>query len=630
MKFLGSLRIGLKFSLLISFSYLVIMSVIGVYTVSIQQKHIMENADNQMEEEVNDLYNILDMQINGNQEKVNISLSLAHNYLYSLGTISVENRTTTFNAINQISKDTVSTNVAVWTLGGRQLQNDTVIVDSIKDMAVETATIFQKIPQGYLRISTNVMTLDGKRATGTFIPNNSPVIQTVEQGRTFRGRAYVVNDWYLTAYEPIYVNGRVQGILYVGVKEKNMELLKEIFLKKEYYTNGFPFLVNKEGEVLIHPVNPGANYSNKDFFKEMLNSGKAQGKLHYTEDSVDKYLYYKYYDPIQSYAVTTFSKYDFESLSRKTQNTLIAAIGIGIVIFVIIVLLVTRSITGPLQKVKNLVKEISSGNLTEKYSGRLSGDEIGEMVASINQMIEKLTETVSGIIHSSIEISGISDEFSETSQQLSSGANEQASNVEEITSSLEEISASISQNNDNAKKTDEIARKTSQLALEGGDAVLKTVDAMKEITTTIGAIEEIAYQTNLLALNAAIEAARAGENGKGFSVVASEVRKLAEKSQEASRKISELAKSSLIIAESAGQKIRAIVEDTQMTADNVQTISHASDEQDLGVKQITSGTEQLNEVSQYSAESSEKLAEKAQQLQLTSQKLREVTAYFKV
>ena len=124
-----------------------------------------------------------------------------------------------------------------------------------------------------------------------------------------------------------------------------------------------------------------------------------------------------------------------------------------------------------------------------------------------------------------------------------------------------------------------MAIKAAEDAKEGGKAVSETVEAMKDIADKISIIEEIARQTNMLALNAAIEAARAGEHGKGFAVVAAEVRKLAERSQGAAREISQLSASSVDVAEQAGELLIKMVPDIQKTADLVQEISAASNEQ---------------------------------------------------
>ncbi|MDD5642464.1 MAG: methyl-accepting chemotaxis protein, partial [Syntrophales bacterium] len=190
--------------------------------------------------------------------------------------------------------------------------------------------------------------------------------------------------------------------------------------------------------------------------------------------------------------------------------------------------------------------------------------------------------------------------------------------------------ANIKQNSDNAQQTEKIALKAAEDTKEGGNAVTETVTAMKEIASKISIIEEIARQTNLLALNAAIEAARAGEHGKGFAVVASEVRKLAERSQTAAGEINKLSASSVEVAERAGEMLERIVPDIQKTADLVQEINAASNEQRSGANQINMAIQQLDQVIQQNAAASEEMASTSEELLSQAEQLQTTIGFFRI
>jgi methyl-accepting chemotaxis protein len=248
----------------------------------------------------------------------------------------------------------------------------------------------------------------------------------------------------------------------------------------------------------------------------------------------------------------------------------------------------------------------------------------------MKNMLEKLKSVVLEVKSATENVASGSQELSSAADQMAQGASEQAASVEEVSSSMEEMAGSIKQNADNAQQTEKIAMRTAEDAVKGGAAVSKTVSAMREIADKITIIEEIARQTNMLALNAAIEAARAGVHGKGFAVVADAVRKLAERSQAAAAEIGTLSTSSVDIAESAGEMLNKIVPDIRRTAELVQEINAASNEQSTGVAQINLAIQQLDQVIQLNASSSEEISSTAEELAAQAEQLKDAISFFNI
>ncbi len=270
---------------------------------------------------------------------------------------------------------------------------------------------------------------------------------------------------------------------------------------------------------------------------------------------------------------------------------------------------------------------IAGGDLTVDVKVQSEKDVLGKALLN---MVEKLREVVADVKVAADNVAGGSRQMSASSEEMSQGATEQASSAEEASSSMEEMASNIKQNSDNAQQTEKIAYKAAEDARDGGTAVTETVNAMKKIAEKISIIEEIARQTDLLALNAAIEAARAGEHGKGFAVVASEVRKLAERSQRAAGEISNLSGSSVEVAERAGEMLKRMVPDIQKTAELVQEIAAASNEQNVGAEQINMAIQQLDQVIQQNASASEEMASTAEELSSQAEQLQATVAFFRI
>ncbi len=302
---------------------------------------------------------------------------------------------------------------------------------------------------------------------------------------------------------------------------------------------------------------------------------------------------------------------------------------VAILILIPIAFWYAGTLTKPIVEIIETTVKMAEGDFTQKLTPK-GRDEVAWLTHTVKQMQTKVVEVISNVHSSTQHLAEAADEISATSQSLSQSSSEQASSVEETSASIEQMSAGISQNNENATLTDNIASETATDATTGGEAVNQTVQAMGQIADKISIIEDIAYQTNILALNASIEAARAGAHGRGFSVVATEVRKLAERSQAAASEISDLTTNSVGVAKNAGTLLDQIVPNIQKTADLVQEISAASDEQASGAIQITNAMGQLDSVTQQNAAASEELAATADEMKGQVESLTAQLSFFKI
>lgn len=319
-----------------------------------------------------------------------------------------------------------------------------------------------------------------------------------------------------------------------------------------------------------------------------------------------------------------------EQKNRHALTLILIISAVAVAVAVLAALLIIRSLLGQLGRdpaiIADITRQVAQGDLDIRFDE----SNIRGVYADMHMMVQRLCTVVAEVSTASENVAAGAEELSSSSISLSQGATEQAASVEEVSSSMEEMTAGIRHNAENANVTEAMALKTAKDAKEGGEAVNATVEAMKQIAEKTTIIEEIARQTNLLALNAAIEAARAGEHGKGFAVVAAEVRKLAERSGTAAGEISELSSSSVEIAEKAGRMLTQIVPDITRTAELVQEITAASNEQNAGATQISRAIHQFDQVVQQNASAAEEMSSTSEELSSQSQQLLQIMEFFNI
>jgi len=357
------------------------------------------------------------------QQKVTSDLVVARTLLRDYGTHIVEypSDTVPFEATNQQTGETQQIQVPLWGIGGRPITNTTWFVDEVQSLIGGRCTVFQRTEvDTLLRVSTNVLKEDGTRAVGTYIPRSSPVVSAILRGETYLGRAYVVNNWHVTAYEPLRDRtGQIIGALYVGTQEQSADALTDAIARIKVGKTGYAFLADSEGNIILHPTKAGRNVTNLDdpleskiitqiVEKGMKLSDGEVGTIRYPWINVElgerkprmkiaKYVFYRDWGWIIS--AGSYEKEIFAAV-RETKLFIYLVAGVIMSCAIVLTVLFSRIFTRPILDLTEITTQMARGDLSRRAD--TSGhDEVGLLARSFNEMARQIqdnTENLESIV----------------------------------------------------------------------------------------------------------------------------------------------------------------------------------------------------------------------------------------
>ncbi|PMQ13037.1 Methyl-accepting chemotaxis protein PctC [Pseudomonas sp. AD21] len=443
-------------------------------------------------------------------------------------------------------------------LGSEVLNNNFKEVDEFKQMTAGVATLFVRSGEDFVRVSTSLTKQDGTRAIGTLLDHTHPAYAKLMAGQGYVGRALLFDRSYMTQYTPVRDgSGKVIAVLFVGFDYTDAQNAQFDNLKRfRIGQSGSLALLDEQNKWLVAPAGVQAPGQAVPVIKGLA-AKPGKGEF-WSDTSEDFYSIAVPFEGGPWSVVASMPKAEIRAVTWSVGTQLAIGSLLAMLLAVGSAVWLLRSKLAPLSDLVRQAEALGAGDLSVRLNVS-SNDEIGQLSRAFNQMSQALSTMVEHIRRSSEEVNSRAQALSGLSGGAYEGMEQQSGEITSMAGAVEEFSATSLNIADNMGATQRLAQENAQqtqigrTSMEEASSSLEQIAGALNTTATVintlgqrsqeiggivSVITSIAEQTNLLALNAAIEAARAGEQGRGFAVVADEVRNLASRTRQATDEIS--------------------------------------------------------------------------------------------